>query len=168
MSLNVRRTPSGLYLASATPPHVMNPWSTDQPVSLRQLIEELRARGCHQQDIGDALYQQDPQWLEKSQGQNLCPVCGCILGFAPWCESSPSHEICPCCLIQFGYDDFAGGDPSKRSKIYLDSRQLWMAEGMPWRSRGQKPPLDWDPAVQLARVDGHVARRRNAHDRNDC
>jgi hypothetical protein len=31
----------------------------------RALIKELQARGCHQQDIGDAMYEQDPEWVEK-------------------------------------------------------------------------------------------------------
>lgn len=63
MALNIRITPNGLYEATATPPHVSSPWSTKTPIPARQLIEELSARGCHQQDIGDALYEQDPNWL---------------------------------------------------------------------------------------------------------
>jgi hypothetical protein len=65
MSLNVSKTESGLYEAIATPPHVKDAWSTKEPISAQQLIHELRARGCHQQDIGDALYEQDPKWVEK-------------------------------------------------------------------------------------------------------
>jgi hypothetical protein len=65
MSLDVRITPNGLYEATATSPHVRSAWSTTEPISARQLIEELTLRGCHQRDIGDALYEQDPKWVEK-------------------------------------------------------------------------------------------------------
>jgi hypothetical protein len=65
MSLIVRKEANGLYEAKATPPHVENNWSTTEPIPARRLIEELRARGCHQTDIGDALYEQDPERLEK-------------------------------------------------------------------------------------------------------
>jgi hypothetical protein len=65
MSLEERKTPDGLYEATATPPHVKNAWSTTQPMPARRPVEELKARGCHQQDIGDALYKQDPRWVEK-------------------------------------------------------------------------------------------------------
>jgi hypothetical protein len=65
MSLQVKKTAEGLYEACATPPHVKTAWSTAAPVPTRQLIEELKSRGCHQQDIGDALYEQDPDWVEK-------------------------------------------------------------------------------------------------------
>ena len=65
MSLNVRKTDDGLYEATATPPHVKSAWSTAEPLPARRLVEELKARGCHQRDIGDALSEQDPKWLEK-------------------------------------------------------------------------------------------------------
>jgi hypothetical protein len=65
MGLTVRKVPSGLYEASATPPHVKEAWSTREPLSARKLIEELKARGCHQLDIADAFEEQDPNWLEK-------------------------------------------------------------------------------------------------------
>jgi hypothetical protein len=65
MSLTVRKTESGLYEAAATPPHVRKNWSTVEPVPVGQLVEELQKVGCHQRDIGDALYAQDANWLEK-------------------------------------------------------------------------------------------------------
>jgi hypothetical protein len=65
MSLVVRKTKSGLYEATATPPHVKASWSTTEPIPARQLIKELESRGCHQQDVGDALYEQDPNWVEN-------------------------------------------------------------------------------------------------------
>jgi hypothetical protein len=65
MSLILRKTPNGLYEATASPPHTKTPWSTTKPIAVRRLIEELKARGCHQQDIGDAIYEQDQNWMEK-------------------------------------------------------------------------------------------------------
>jgi hypothetical protein len=65
MSLVVKKTPSGLYEATATPPHVTAAWSTAEPIAARQLIEELKARGCHQRDIGDAMSEQDQNWIEN-------------------------------------------------------------------------------------------------------
>jgi hypothetical protein len=65
MSLTLRKIDDGLYEATATPPHVKTPWSTTKPIPLQKLIDELRVRGCHQQDIGDALYEQDEHWTEK-------------------------------------------------------------------------------------------------------
>ena len=65
MGLNLKRLSSGLYEASATPPHVKTAWISLKPLPARELIEELQTRGCHQQDIGDAMYEQDPKWVEK-------------------------------------------------------------------------------------------------------
>jgi hypothetical protein len=65
MSLTIKRDSQGLYQAAATPPHVSASWSTGEPISASRLIEELKARGCHQRDIGDAMYEQDPDWIEK-------------------------------------------------------------------------------------------------------
>ncbi len=63
MSLVLKKTLDGLYEAMATPPHVKATWSTVEPIPARRLIEELKARGCHQQDIGDAMYEQDQNWI---------------------------------------------------------------------------------------------------------
>jgi hypothetical protein len=65
MSLTVKKASNGLYEAAATPPHVKTSWSTTEPIPAKRLIEEWKARGCHQRDIGDALYEQDPDWIEK-------------------------------------------------------------------------------------------------------
>jgi hypothetical protein len=65
MSLVVKKIPNGLYEALATPPHTRIAWSTAEPISARRLVEELKIQGCHQQDIGDAMYEQDSNWIEK-------------------------------------------------------------------------------------------------------
>lgn len=63
--LSIKKVGDRKYMASATPPHVTTPWTTDRPMPARELVKELEALGCHQQDVGDALYEQDPLWLEK-------------------------------------------------------------------------------------------------------
>lgn len=65
VSLNIKMVGNNLYEVNASPPHVKAAWSSERPMSARMLIEELRSRGCHQQDIGDAMYEQDPGWIEK-------------------------------------------------------------------------------------------------------
>jgi hypothetical protein len=74
------------------------------------------------------------------------------LAFEPWEGDNPSDEICPCCGIQFGYDDFAGGSEAKRQGVYGSWREAWVAKGMPWTSRAERPPNDWNPGRQVERV----------------
>jgi hypothetical protein len=65
MSITVRALQNARYAGVATPPHVHEAWSSNSPLTARELIEELRARGCHQQDVDDAFYAADPGWLER-------------------------------------------------------------------------------------------------------
>jgi len=65
MSITIRALPNGLYEGAATPPHVREAWSSTRPLTADQLIGELKARGSHQTDIGDAFYEADPGWLER-------------------------------------------------------------------------------------------------------
>jgi hypothetical protein len=65
MSLVIRKIGDNLYEAKTTPPHAGAAWSTAEPVPGRRLIAELLRQGCHQQDIGDALSEQDREWLDK-------------------------------------------------------------------------------------------------------
>jgi hypothetical protein len=65
MGIKIERLPNGLYEASATPPHAKAPWTASRPLPDRELVKELQARGCHPQDIGDAMYEQDPKWVER-------------------------------------------------------------------------------------------------------
>jgi hypothetical protein len=54
------------YTAHASPPHATrDSWETGGPIRLKPLIEALKAQGCHQTDIGDALYAADPDWEKK-------------------------------------------------------------------------------------------------------
>lgn len=89
-----------------------------------------------------------------SSATHTCPVCGFEgLDEAPYdAHGSASFGICPCCGIEFGYDD------SSRSHEAL--RAAWIDRGMRWWSESRKPPVDWDPAAQLRRLDDltHAAR----------
>jgi len=62
---------SGLaYEAVATPPHTTGPaWRSSQPMPARELIAALLERGCHQTDVGDALYAANPNWLAEMRTQ---------------------------------------------------------------------------------------------------
>lgn len=51
------------YTARVTPPHGGGrEWSTPKPMGLEELINALQDRGCHQNDIGDSLFEADPEW----------------------------------------------------------------------------------------------------------
>jgi hypothetical protein len=63
MAIHIERSGAG-YDISATPPHVPVSWRSDSPMSATQVIDALKERGCHQTDIGDALYTANPRWLE--------------------------------------------------------------------------------------------------------
>jgi len=65
MSLILNKASDQRYTASATPPYVKEAWSTSVPLSVRELINQLKVRGCHQQYVGDALYEQDRNWVER-------------------------------------------------------------------------------------------------------
>lgn len=63
MALKILKVASDYYEAEVTPPHSTKPWKTSTPLRLRELIDELEQKGCHQTDIGDVLYETDPDWL---------------------------------------------------------------------------------------------------------
>ena len=65
MPIAIQRTDDG-YEAQASPPHCIGgPWRTAAPLPRDALVKELISRGCHQQDIGDAFHEADPQWLNR-------------------------------------------------------------------------------------------------------
>jgi hypothetical protein len=54
---------NGGYVADVTPPHSQQgEWACQEPLTLNELIAQLRKLGCHTTDIGDALYEADPHW----------------------------------------------------------------------------------------------------------
>ena len=65
MTLTIKKVAQNLYEATVTPPHTKRDWSTAAPLPGRSLTEQLLSLGCHQTDIGDAMYEQDPKWIEK-------------------------------------------------------------------------------------------------------
>lgn len=89
--------------------------------------------------------------MEPLHPNDLCPVCGYPLGFAPWNDGNPSYEICPCCGIQFGYDD--AGDSERRSRVHNRRRMEWVSEGMRWWSSSTRPPEGWNPHEQLRMLE---------------
>lgn len=65
MPIVIRRTDKG-YEAHVSPPHCAGkPWQTIAPLDRDSLVRELLSRGCHQQDIGDAFDEVDPEWLSR-------------------------------------------------------------------------------------------------------
>ena len=62
MSIRIQRF-GDAYQAAVRPPHGGGrSWDSPRPLKLDDLIEELLALGCHQTDIGDALFEADPEW----------------------------------------------------------------------------------------------------------
>ena len=62
MSISIQRV-GEMYEASVRPPHGQGrAWDTPHPLALDQLIDALVTLGCHQTDIGDALFEADPDW----------------------------------------------------------------------------------------------------------
>lgn len=67
MSIKVQRV-GELYEAEATPPHVrLDRWQTPSPMTASALIDTLRELGCHTTDITDALYEADPEWVDRPE-----------------------------------------------------------------------------------------------------
>jgi hypothetical protein len=56
----------GEYTATVSPPHSSTAWSSDKPMSADELDARLRELGCHPTDIGDAFYEADPAWVQRT------------------------------------------------------------------------------------------------------
>ena len=77
----------------------------------------------------------------------VCPVCGYNQLEEP--VSSPSgdsFEICPCCFFEFGVDDVDIGF------TYEQWREVWINQGMPWRSTSTIKPDNFNPGNQLKNI----------------
>jgi hypothetical protein len=59
------RLAGGRYLGSATPPDVSSAWTALEPLTARELVDELRQLGCHTTDIAEAFHEANPNWLEE-------------------------------------------------------------------------------------------------------
>jgi hypothetical protein len=73
MSISITRISDDLYVASATPPDVSADWRTTTPMRGRQLTRTLIEMGAHQQDVGDAMYEADPVWVQKLRDPSILP-----------------------------------------------------------------------------------------------
>ena len=70
MAIRITRA-NNKYLARVTPPHGGGiAWSTAEPLGANELIQELKSRGCHQTDIGDAFYEADEDWVLRLESGN--------------------------------------------------------------------------------------------------
>ena len=66
MAIRISKADANNYEAWVTPPHGSGTtWHTSGPVSVDELIEQLRGLGCHTTDIGDAFFEADPNWLDQ-------------------------------------------------------------------------------------------------------
>jgi hypothetical protein len=70
MPITITEISEAYYRASATPPHVLESWSSTDPLRLHQVCKELIARGVHQTDVGDAIDQADRDWLNNRLTKN--------------------------------------------------------------------------------------------------
>jgi hypothetical protein len=80
MTIRVKKVSEDRYMAKLMLPDmaaVKAEWSTTDPLSSHDLVNELLARGCHQIDIADAIAEQDPDWIEKSPERDK-PTWPCI------------------------------------------------------------------------------------------
>lgn len=65
VAITVKRE-GALYAAKVTPPHGGDAvWESGAAEPVDDLVAELLSRGCHQTDIGDALYAADPEWPSR-------------------------------------------------------------------------------------------------------
>ncbi len=81
--------------------------------------------------------------------KQICPVCGCLLGFYPWINDTPSDRNCWSCGIKFGQDDIAITE-LERIKMYKEWRQKWVVSGMQWWHGD--PFEGWNPREQLKNI----------------
>src|SRR5215470_3158985 len=79
---------------------------------------------------------------------NVCPVCG----FNKLEEPPANFYICPCCGTEFGNDDL---DTS-----HAELRRRWLQSGARWFSDYTRPPVRWNPYVQL--LDAGLAHQIGA------
>ena len=73
MPITVTKAEDDLYFVSASPPDADEEWSPSQPLTGHQVTRGLQERGCHQQDISDAMSEADPKWIEKLRGPFIPP-----------------------------------------------------------------------------------------------
>lgn len=65
MTIRISKAGKMKFDAEVSPPEAKELWRTQVPMPLRELIAELKRRGCHQTDITDVLYELEPDWVSK-------------------------------------------------------------------------------------------------------
>jgi hypothetical protein len=60
VGIHVTRVAGG-YSVAVSPPDA-DRWAAAGPLTLREVLTELSARGCHSTDIADAMSAADPDW----------------------------------------------------------------------------------------------------------
>jgi hypothetical protein len=58
--IRIRKEEGELYSANVTPPDADEPWTSPNPMTAKQLFENLQRLGCHPIDIWDAFKMSDP------------------------------------------------------------------------------------------------------------
>lgn len=66
MRLRILRLEAGFVATVVSSDGSAIEWEQATPVVAREIIDALGARGWHQQDIGDAFYEADPDWVGRS------------------------------------------------------------------------------------------------------
>jgi rubredoxin len=70
----------------------------------------------------------------------LCPVCGYDM------EDPPAdYNICPSCGTEFANQDINSSIP--------ELRKAWLHAGPIWWSKTEPQPGDWNPFIQLAKLE---------------
>jgi hypothetical protein len=67
MTIKITHVHDDLYDAVVTPPQGRVAWRTEGPMKLDELDKKLLELGCHQTDVGDAFYEADPDWVQRSK-----------------------------------------------------------------------------------------------------
>lgn len=66
MSIVIKKVGNG-YIADVAHKYQNIYWKSEEPMSKDALIAKLLKLGCHQQDIGDAFKEADPDWLKEDK-----------------------------------------------------------------------------------------------------
>lgn len=54
------------YDVIVSPPHAGGRhWRSSEPLTANQVVQKLEELGCHQTDIGDAMFDADPLWMNR-------------------------------------------------------------------------------------------------------
>jgi len=67
VTISVKKVSDNLYHVSATEPQYLGreTWQPSEPMDGQNLVEELKRRGWHIQDICDAMSEVDTEWVKK-------------------------------------------------------------------------------------------------------